>query len=137
MKLEIKRHWFTDKSTSAILRVDGTWFCFTLEDEARVDGVKINGATCIPAGEYKVVLDFSNRFNKIMPHILDVPKFQGVRIHAGNTDKDTEGCILVGCERGPDAVWRSRDAFSALMVLLKAAVAKGEEIWITITNEPL
>ena len=138
MRLDLHRHWFTEESTSGILRVDGTWFCWTLEDVARAEGVKVAGATCIPAGEYTIVLDYSSRFQRIMPHILDVPRFLGVRIHAGNTDKDTEGCILVGCERAPDHVWRSRDAFDALFVKMKDAVdVKGEKIHLAITNEPL
>lgn len=136
MILEIKRHWFTPKSTSGIINVDGVWFAFSLEDVARAAGVKITGETCIPPGEYKVVLDYSNRFQRIMPHILDVPRFLGVRIHAGNTELDTSGCILLGCERGPDAIWRSKDAFNALFDLLKAASDKGDTINLIITNEP-
>jgi hypothetical protein len=141
MELQVKRHWFTEKTSIGILKVNDTWFSFTLEDALRAEGVKVAGATCVDAGYYRLVLDYSNRFQCVMPHILDVPRFLGVRIHAGNKAEDTEGCILLGLERDPlhqpDRILRSRDAFNALMVLLKAAADKGEEIWLTITNEPL
>lgn len=141
MQIELKRHWFTEKSTSGIVKVDGTWFCFSLEDVARADGVKIPGVTCIPLpptdGKYKVILDLSTRFKKIMPHVLNVPLFSGIRIHPGNDEVSTEGCILVGCERTPDHVWRSMDAFNALFIKMKEAVDRGEEIDLVITNEPL
>ena len=137
MKLTSKRRWFTEKSTSSVLLVDLTTQCFVLEDVARPDGVKIPGKTCIPAGEYKVVLDFSNRFQRIMPHVLDVPMFTGVRIHPGNTAENTEGCLLTGAERMPDTVMRSREAFDALMVKLQEATDRQEPITLNIINEPL
>lgn len=137
MLIEIKRQWFTEKSTSGILRVDGVWFCWTLEDVARPNEVKIPGVTCIPAGEYKVILDFSQRFQRVMPHVLDVPRFDGIRIHPGNITADTEGCILVGCNRGVDSIWRSKDAFDSLFDLIKQSVDSGKLITLEITNEPI
>ncbi len=73
---------------------DGKWLAFTLEDHERIR--KVHGQTCIPVGKYELRMSMSPRFGKILPEVLEVPGFSGVRIHAGNTIDDTEGCILVG-----------------------------------------
>ena len=104
--------------------VDGVFLCHTLEDtdrflELKGVGAKIYASTAIGAGEYKGRLSMSNRFKKVMPEILNVPGFTGIRIHAGNTDKDTEGCILVGNVRGKDKILDSKAALNALMAKLK------------------
>ena len=125
MLLALKRHWFTDKSTSGVLLVNGTTQCFTLEDVARPQGVKIPGKTCILAGEYRITIDDSTRFKRPMPHILMVPLFEGIRIHAGNTSENTEGCVLVGAERIPDTIMRSREAFDALFSRFYASLNRG------------
>jgi hypothetical protein len=135
MKLKLTRKYFSDNSTIGVLQIDGGISMFTLEDFDRgleKGGTKVKGATCIPRGSYKVVLDFSNRFQKIMPHILDVPQFEGVRIHPGNTDKDTEGCPLVGGNKGDDFVGNSRVTYDQLMILLNNANSHGEEISLEI-----
>ena len=137
MRLRLKRHWFTNRSSMGVLMVDDQTFSFTLEDVARADGVKIDGETCIPAGEYRVTLDFSQRFQAVMPHILDVPMFEGIRIHKGNAPNDTGGCILVGYAHGQDLIWDSRKAYDDLMVKLQAAYDKQEQITLVITNEQL
>jgi len=117
MEIEIKRTDFSPLSTIGEMYIDGKFFCYTLEDKVR--DVKIKGITAIPAGEYRVVINISNRFKVLMPLILDVPNFDGVRIHNGNTDKDTDGCILVGKTKGKDFIGSSRTAFAELMKLLK------------------
>ena len=112
MKLYIKRFEYGDSWTIGRLYIDGEYFCYTLEDKYRGDAPKVKGNTCIPVGTYQVTIDFSNRFQKDMPHILDVPQFEGIRIHSGNTDKDTEGCILLGeTWAGGDFVGQSRAAY--------------------------
>lgn len=121
MKLTLNRKWKTLKSTIGELHVDGKFQCFTLEDVVRKTGEKVYGDTAIPAGTYKVVIDFSNRFQRRMPHILDVPGFTGVRIHTGNTTADTLGCILVGQDRGENIVGQSRLAYEALFRKLDGA----------------
>lgn len=80
------------------LTIDGVHQCFTLEDKVREK--KIFGKTAIPPGRYEVTVSFSNHFQKKLPLLMNVPNFEGVRIHSGNTAKDTEGCILVGMTKG-------------------------------------
>ena len=126
MNLQLERLWYTKDSTGGKLYLDGVFFCYTLEDFVRPVGEKIAGKTAIPSGEYEVVVDFSNRFQKQMPHILNVPNFEGIRIHSGNTSTDTEGCILLGKTRTKDFVGNSREAFQEFMPLLENGLRKGE-----------
>ncbi len=113
MQLRLVRHTFTQQSTVGNLEVDGTFECFTLEDVVRP--VKLAGVTAIPAGHYEVVVTYSERFKRPMPLLLKVPDFDGVRIHWGNTDKDTEGCILVGRSKSADFIGESRAAFASFV----------------------
>jgi hypothetical protein len=104
MLIEIKRYEKSsdDKATIGNLFIDASWECFSLEDKVRevmaqpVETWKIPGVTAIPSGIFPVVIDFSAKFQRMMLHILNVPDFTGVRIHSGNRDTDTEGCVLVG-----------------------------------------
>lgn len=95
-KLLLQRKWCVKDATIGELFLDGQWECYVLEDVIRPIGQKVAGATAIPAGTYRVITDWSPRFQKNMLHVLDVPGFEGIRIHPGNTAKDTEGCLLVG-----------------------------------------
>jgi len=120
MLLEIVRFHFDPKYTVGRLYINSNYFCYTLEDTVRAEGVKIKGQTAIPQGRYKVIVDYSNRFQRELPHILDVKGFEGIRIHSGNTDQDTEGCILLGESwNGSDFVGNSRVTFSKFYDLLK------------------
>lgn len=132
MKLNLKRTEFTDISTIGELSIDGNFFCYVIEDSVRElkdlnnDGDfddngegKIFGYTAIPIGEYEVILSYSNRFKKILPEILNVKGYKGVRIHPGNTSVDTEGCLLVGYTKSKNFVGNSRNAFNDLMIKLK------------------
>lgn len=96
VKLLLQRKWAVKDCTIGELFIDGMFECFTLEDIVRPVGQKVAGETAIPTGSYRIVTDWSPRFKKHMLHILDVPGFEGVRIHAGNRAPDTEGCLLVG-----------------------------------------
>lgn len=132
MELEIRRDIYTGRCTQGRLLVNGAFECYTLEDRARP--VKVAGATCIPAGRYAVAINRSPRFQRLLPQLLEVPGFEGVRIHPGNTDADTEGCILVGQTRAENFVGLSRAAFRKLFGKLRAAQAAGAEIRLTITD---
>lgn len=136
MKLRLERTTFTDKSTIGALYVNGVFQCWTLEDRDRkleAGGEKVYGKTAIPRGTYDISITYSNRFRRELPLIKSVPQFDGIRIHAGNTDADTEGCILVGAGIGADRIFNSRATFDALFNRLDVAYAKGEAITIEIT----
>lgn len=134
MLITIKRYKSSEKGTVGRMFFDGFYFCFTLEDVVRSDGVKIQGQTAIPAGNYEVTIDMSNRFKKLMPHVLNVPLFSGIRIHPGNTSENTEGCILVGRtnpERGK--IGESKLAFDEFMVKLETGLKKGK-VFLELIN---
>ena len=128
MNLLLKRQPSNIACTHGDLFIEDAWECFTLEDIIRE--VKIPGETAIPAGRYRVVLTFSKRFQRILPLLQDVPNFTAIRIHSGNTDKDTEGCMLVGQESGPTTVMRSRAALNVLQYKIEEAITGGDEVWI-------
>ena len=143
MIITAKRYRFGDDFTLSRVAVDGIGFVpcpYILEDAVReVGGVpvsewKIPRETAIPAGRYKVVIDMSTRFGKRMMHLLDVDGFDGVRIHAGNTSHDTEGCLLCGKERDEKhgEVSGSRIACDAMFNKVDAALLRGELVWLEI-----
>ncbi len=136
LELTLKRRWPQTTRTVGELWINGRLFCYTLEDRIRPDGVKVYGETAIPAGRYKVALTYSNRFKQIMPLLLSVPMFEGIRIHSGNTEADTHGCILVGTSFAGGQLHESRKAYHALYELLADAVVKGP-IEINIVNPPV
>lgn len=133
MHIKLIRDTFTKNSTIGKLFVNDRYECNTLEDVVRV-GKKVYGATAIPEGTYNVTIDWSMKYQKYMPHILDVPEFQGIRIHSGNTPDDTEGCILLGMGRKVDWVSQSKLAFEAFFLKLDNAVEKNEKITIEVTH---
>ena len=115
------------------------YFCDTLEPTWRdyVNGAyKVKGRSAIPEGRYAVVISYSPKFKKWLPILLGGPEFnrkwQGIRIHAGNTSEDTEGCILVGKNREVGKVLDSRIWVHRLKQKIVEAKAKGEAVWITI-----
>ena len=123
MKILVKRLHFTANSIVGEMYVDGKFECYTIEDIERE--VKVMGKTAIAKGTYKVIINMSNRFKRQLPLLLNVPNFEGVRIHPGNTALDTEGCILVGRTRAVDFVGESRKAFTKLfekMLLAKTPI---------------
>ena len=131
--LDLVRRWLTSQSTIGELKVDGKRVCYVLEDVVRPD--KVYGKTAIPQGEYEVLITWSPRFQRMLPILVDVPNYQGVRIHPGNTADDTLGCLLVGTSRGEDRVNESRKAFDKVFPLIKDALDAGKQVFIRITQE--
>ena len=99
--------------------------------EQQIKSKKVYGETAIPTGIYRVIISYSNRFKKQMPLLLNVPGFAGIRIHTGNTEKDSLGCILVGKNKAVGKVLESRDTYNKLFSILQKADKK-EAIKITI-----
>ena len=134
MRLTLKRTTFTKESTIGELSVNGVFECYVLEDVVRSGPpAKVWGKTAIPAGTYGVIVNMSNRFRRLMPLLLKVPGYEGVRIHSGNTAADTEGCLLLGLDKKTDFVGRSRDAYSRFMPRLQEALKAGQKVTITIS----
>lgn len=143
MKLLLKRILFNDTNTLGTLYIDGVFECYTLEDVVRerrgiaVSTWKIKGETAIPVGTYKVARTMSARLKRILPLLIGVSGYAGIRIHPGNTEKDTEGCILVGQAKTEVSVTASRAAFGILDQKIKAALVLGREVWITVEGLPM
>ena len=135
MKILVVRDQGRAGFTTGTLLIDGVFKAFTLEDELRE--VKIKHETAIPAGTYPVEITQSARFNKMLPILLNVPGFEGIRIHAGNSCSDTSGCILVGLSQGgKDGSWLgdSRAAMNVIQPEIAAALAENELVEITIRD---
>lgn len=135
MRLVLMRDVCAETHTHGKLFVNSEFFCYTLEDTDRrleEGGIKIQHETAIPLGTYPLLINMSPRFQRRLPLINRVPGFIGIRIHAGNTSKDTSGCILVGNERKDDKILHSVDAFNKLFKLLDNTIASGESVSITI-----
>lgn len=129
MKLQLQRDQPKPKGTTGRLSLDGTVFCVTLEPPHPRYEPKF---CCIPAGTYAVKIDFSPRFQRPMPRVMDVPGREGILIHWGNYVEDTEGCILVGSSKSmiqgaaPEpAVWDSRATFDKLYREIQGAQLGG------------
>lgn len=147
MIITSKRYLFGYDFTLSRIYLDGIGFPafpYVLEDKVReiegkpVSEWKIPKATAIPVGKYKLVIDMSQRFGKRMMHLLDVPGFSGIRVHAGNTSHDTEGCLLVGKERDEKhgEVSGSRIACQALFDKVDKAINAGEEVLWIVEGKP-
>jgi len=141
MELLLERILLTEKRTvGQIFVMDKNyptgqfWFCYTMEDTVREPFVKIPKETAIQSGRYEVVVSFSERFKKYLPLLLDVPHFTGIRIHGGNTEKDTEGCIIVGDTYSGSAIHGGRDIVVPILVNKINEVNKYEKTWIRITR---
>ena len=136
MELLVNRDVFTEDASLGRMLRDGVWFGYTCEDKDRKledDNAKVQNETAIPRGRYKVILSFSPHFQRVMPELLDVPDFSGVRIHGGNGPADTEGCILLGRVRTADGCENCAERVTTLISVLQMAEDNGEETWITVS----
>lgn len=140
MKLKLVRKFQKAGFTEGKLYINDGFECYTVEDTDRKlenGGVKIQNQTAIPRGTYKVTISMSNRFKRFLIEILDVPQFSGIRIHSGNSSKDTEGCIIVGsinARDDDDWVGGSRIAYDRLHNKVKKALSNKEEITLEVVT---
>lgn len=145
MELLLLRNRFYPTHTIGQLYVDGTYFSFVLEDAIReilgqpVEKWKVQNETAIPQGRYKITLEDSGRFGPDTPTINNVPGFKYIRMHAGNVEGDTDGCLILGYklantpgEQDIIAFGTTKPAVADLKGKLKHAIMEGKEVWITI-----
>lgn len=104
-----------EERTLGKLYINNEFFCDTIEDKYRdlSKEKKVYGKTCIPFGTYKVIINMSPKYGRLMPRLLDVPHFEGILIHSGNTEQDSAGCVICG-KRSGQKVINSRDTFNRL-----------------------
>lgn len=135
MKLTLKRIALRPTYTIGKLYIDDAYFCDTLEDTVRDTNKsgkfdngeqKIKGKTAIPYGTYEIKWTYSPRFKKYTPQLMNVPSFEGIRIHAGSTHEDTAGCLLLGENKKVGMVLNSRATIAKFYPIIKDACAKGK-----------
>jgi hypothetical protein len=144
MELQLKREIFTDISTIGTLTIDGKFECYILEDKDRginntltleqILRVKVYGKTAIPYGRYEVDWTMSARFKKMMPILLNVIGWSGIRIHKGNTEVDSLGCLLCGTRKLSNRITESTIATNKLYAKIESAKKQGQRIFITIVK---
>lgn len=144
MKVEIIRQKFLPDRTLGEMVIDGNHFGWILEDKVREDGQFISGETAIPYGEYRLITSFSNRFQKIMPQVINKRGNNilfhglsidacGIRIHGGNGPADTLGCPLLGAHHNENTVFDCGNINKQFMTLLRAACVK-EEVYLVVSK---
>src|SRR5262245_45215773 len=133
LELQLTRFAYTRFWTLGQLYANSDFLCFALEDPDRLQFSlpKLATRTAIPAGRYQVLMTMSHRFGRIMPQLVDVPGFSGIRIHPGNTAQNTEGCILLGMGIHTDGTLNeSKKAVGAIEGLIRNA----QQTFLTITR---
>lgn len=131
----LTRKEFTEKSTIGELTLEGKHQCYILEDKTRKpDEKKVFGKTAIPYGRYQIIITQSAKFKRLLPLLVNVPGYEGIRIHKGNSDLDSEGCLIVGSSKAKDWVSGSKDAFDVIFPQLQKQLAEGSKIFVTITK---
>lgn len=135
MKLTLKRIALRPTYTIGKLYIDDVYFCDTIEDTVRDTNKsgkfdkgeqKIKGKTAIPYGTYEIKWTYSPRFKKYTPQLMNVPSFEGIRIHAGNTSADTEGCLILGKNKQVGKVLNSRATINKFYPIIKEACSTGK-----------
>ncbi len=142
MEIRIDRAWKREGYTISRLYIDGERICDALEDTDRglrqsmgleqLKKLKVYSRTAIPTGRYRVIMSHSPKFGKVLPEVLDVPAFSGIRIHSGNTPADTSGCVLPGLNQRKGQVLYSTKYTRIVIAKIEAAIAGGEAVWLVV-----
>ena len=147
MELILIRKYFKEDYTIGVLILEEHKLCDTLEDKVRDlqdinhDGDfddpgegKIYGKTAIPYGRYRIIFNYSPKYKRVMPLLLNVPGYSGIRIHSGNIPEHTAGCLLLGENKEKGKVLNSRYHVTVVTALMQKAIKEGEQVWITIKS---
>ena len=138
MLITFKRTTYTKNSTVSKLLVENKQIGWGIEDVVRpAKGKKIWGQTAIPAGRYQCVITWSPKFQRKMPLLVGVPGYEGVRIHWGNDETASEGCLLVGKGydmKHPDWISESRDMFAILYPQIEQTLNTKREVWVDVVD---
>ena len=144
LNLKLERKWKKEKYTIGNLFINGVFFSNVLEDKTRglrqdmtleeIKKIKIHGQTAIPSGRYEIRVTLSARFRRQLPILLNVPGYAGVRIHPGNTDANTEGCLLPGKNDRVGQVSNSRATMAALQKQIEEAIYQNSKVYIEIVD---
>ena len=143
MLITIDRKWKKDGYTISRVYLNEEYFgCNCLEDTDRglrqdmsldeIKKKKVYGQTAIPSGSYECIYTYSTRFKKMLPLLLNVPGFDGIRIHSGNSAKDTLGCLLIGKNDKVGWISDSRTWTSKLIAKMQEAWNKKEKVTVRI-----
>ena len=140
IQIKVVRDTFTENCTLGKMFINGKYFCETLEDKDRglnqslqlADNqrMKVKGQTAIPYGKYKGIVNVSPSKKRALPRLLNVPAFDGILIHKGNTNGDSLGCILIGRKRSIESIIQS----TVMEVELLKLMPEGTEFEIEITK---
>ena len=131
MEVLVDRKWKKDTYTIGKVFIDSEFFCNSMEDKDRglaqymsvgeITKKKVYGETAIPTGKYKVTMTYSSKYKRMMPQVMNVKGFAGIRIHSGNTAKDSLGCLLFGKNDKPGWISNSRNTCKKFEELLVKA----------------
>lgn len=142
MKIYLYRKYKKNNYTIGQLFINNEYFSDCLEDTDRgltsnmsieeIKRIKVPGNTCIPYGTYKITITYSPKFKKNLPLINDVKGFEGIRIHSGNNNNDTSGCLLLGFNKIKGGVINSKVTVDKFIDIIQKTINSGESITLSI-----
>lgn len=130
----VYRKKYLEDRTLGEMFVNGAHFCYTLEDAVRLPGVKIKDKTAVPAGVYRLDVNKSPKFGRVMPLLLNVPNFDGVRVHGGNGPENTSGCLLIAYSLAAgDKIYGTAEA--DFTKICQNLLATGDKLYLNVIDD--